>query len=1071
MTFISNCDNCIETIKPALERYFDKDINDNINICIIPLCPEQICSNDGWNKFFKDIKNNIQQKINSNTSNLNSSNINCLNENAGIIFYTTESIPRGDYPNSMYNSSRMLRNFFENTTYAKTANHENLIDKIKELIVEIKNNKKKNLSDALKDLESLLEKELEIESQSQKLKNLFEELSQIYTYQNFHTLQSHSSLRTFGKFLDKDKLDDDALNQLKYFQREYYLKRQKHDIASIIATNPLRFEKLNILIIDDNPNDVIDDLKKIKNFLPPDSQIFITNQHEYKKFLNDKEFIKKLFNGEAELKLKEINNNNANSSFQDTLLFDKIDSNSFKFKFDYVIVDLLLGHYNEGNKIIRELVKLRNAINKNKKHNEKSFFFILVLSLSDDVDDIFRSYNEGALGYVWKFGRIYQLPALIGIFEEFRQKLIDGIGISAHSHARNFSKLYHLPPEIEWRLRTEYLLAPVVKNKFEIEDIAKIVARNWIKKIPKAELHYHLGGSMDEKIIFYLSVNTVAHLCKKHGQDVLNDGIINTIKSLVEKYYNNKDYNDNYEKFFRKFYECCLNIVTNNCKNETDINTWLENLSNTKEKKINYLKKHEDKPAEVWFDYLTYLVNKDKNPDQRIKKSDLIAVFFVYAGILAGKSIEDAKRFWETIKSKVDLLKSNDYPQIIKEYIEKTKIYGYFKNNGTIEIPALKLNECELQSINNNLNIKLEDLKGLILASSEAKTLNQLLRGDVFFGADNLQYYENIFACVWYLMEQAVEDNVRYLEIRVSPSGYTKENLTIIDATQALLEAADLCSLYHFLKKNKFIWTNFITTAKRHKTPHERAVEIALATVIRERSEFVKKIEANSNLGTLNFGYTWKASRIVGVDLAGYEQTTPPSMFEEDFLPLFKVCSFITIHAGEEASSRFIWEAYYKLKANRIGHGLTIIEHKSLMELARDTQVCIELCPHSNKITNNLRGERIKLYPLYKFLKEGLNITINTDDKATTGKTLSDEYVQAAEFFYFAEDNKVEIKQNEIKQIPLTKWETLRLVKAGFDNAFITRTEKHQLLSCVEEEIYQKVLQLYEVEPIYFIDF
>ncbi len=177
MTFISNCDNCIETIKPALERYFDKDINDNINICIIPLCPQKKCQDKGWRIFLTT----IIQLTNSETQNKNKT---FLKNYQGIIFYTTESIPRGDYPNSMYNSSRMLRNFFENTTYAKTANHENLIDKIKELIVEIKNNKKKNLSDALEYLKSLL---LEKEFQKEKLKNLFEELSQIYTYQNFHT--------------------------------------------------------------------------------------------------------------------------------------------------------------------------------------------------------------------------------------------------------------------------------------------------------------------------------------------------------------------------------------------------------------------------------------------------------------------------------------------------------------------------------------------------------------------------------------------------------------------------------------------------------------------------------------------------------------------------------------------------------------------------------------------------------------------------------------------------------------------------------------------------------------------
>ncbi|MCX7757648.1 MAG: hypothetical protein N2166_05005, partial [candidate division WOR-3 bacterium] len=305
---------------------------------------------------------------------------------------------------------------------------------------------------------------------------------------------------------------------------------------------------------------------------------------------------------------------------------------------------------------------------------------------------------------------------------------------------------------------------------------------------------------------------------------------------------------------------------------------------------------------------------------------------------------------------------------------------------------------------------------------------------------------------------------------RVSPSGYTKKGLSLDEATDALLEAADLCSLYNYFCKGKYIWTNFITSAKRHKTPAERTEEINIALFKSKRVTDIQKLEIELQNYSSLLPYRWRASKFVGIDLSGYEKDTPPENFYEDFLPAQKVCLFITIHAGEEASADNIWQAVFKLHANRIGHGLSLIEHKSLMELARDTQICIELCPYSNMHTNNLTGERIKKYPLYTFLKEGLNVTINSDDCATTGKSLSDEYVKAAEFFYFSEANQLEIKKGEFERIPLTKWEILRLIKAGFDNAFINRYEKAQLLRWVEEEIYEKILQLYNYEPIYPID-
>ncbi|MEM4358369.1 MAG: hypothetical protein QW244_03425, partial [Candidatus Pacearchaeota archaeon] len=928
-----------------------------------------------------------------------------INGYDAIIFFTLEEFPRGDFIGSIYNRSRIIREFLENTTFAKTANLNNIIEKIEELITEIKigNDHKKKVDEAINEL-------IVINSTNSLI-----ELSNIYTFQNFHTLDAHNRLREFKSALENNHIVPEIVNK---YRSDYYQKRQLHDIASIISVNPKRFSPLKILVIDDN-KEVIKDLQKILNYLPVASEIYLTDENEYKKFIYDKNFIQGLYNKDVKLNLIKISStantnaqqsNNDNSQLKDLFTAE----GSKKFFFDYVIVDLLLGPYNEGNKIIRELVKFRDIINrKAEKHYEKSFFFILALSLSDDVDDVFRAFNEGALGYVWKFNRIYHLPYLIGSLEPARQALIKGKGITAHSHARNFSKLYHLPPLIEWKLRTEPFLQPLKKKISgrevkEIDDLAKEVAKNWIKQVPKAELHYHLGGSMDENIIFYLSVNTVAHLYKKLGEKL--SVVLEEIKNLIN-YSKSNNQVDIYEKYFRAFYQICQFILEKdllkkrisnligkiNKRDYNKIKSWLVNILNTKKNIIEYLKKFEDKPAELWFDYLEY---KFKNSNIDIKKIDLIPIFFVYVGLLEGRNIKDAQDFFLKIKDALfNLTQKFVNTKSIFENTFASKCFNQIVDNEDL-IPILT--DQILNNLNQLFNGTVQPsensliLRSLVRASNEAKTLNQLLRGDVFFGADNLQYYENIFACVWYLMEKAIEDNVRYLEIRVSPSGYTKKDLSLDEATNALFDGADLCSLYYYLFEGKFIWTNFITSAKRHKSPSERAEEISLAIVKGKREKLISKLENKFEVYSSALPYRWRASKIVGVDLTGYEKDTPPEKFYEDFLAAQKECKFITIHAGEEATADYIWQAVFKLHANRIGHGLSITQHNSLMDLARDTQICIELCPISNMYTNNLRGERITKYPLYKFLKEGLNVTINTDDCATTGTTLSDDYVKAA---------------------------------------------------------------------------
>jgi len=74
-----------------------------------------------------------------------------------FIFFTTEELPRGDYPDSIYNESRLVREFFENSYCARTANYKNLIQKVKELILEVKSNKNRDYKNVFDELNKLVE--------------------------------------------------------------------------------------------------------------------------------------------------------------------------------------------------------------------------------------------------------------------------------------------------------------------------------------------------------------------------------------------------------------------------------------------------------------------------------------------------------------------------------------------------------------------------------------------------------------------------------------------------------------------------------------------------------------------------------------------------------------------------------------------------------------------------------------------------------------------------------------------------------------------------------------------------
>jgi hypothetical protein len=55
-----------------------------------------------------------------------------------------------------------------------------------------------------------------------------------------------------------------------------------------------------------------------------------------------------------------------------------------------------------------------------------------------------------------------------------------------------------------------------------------------------------------------------------------------------------------------------------------------------------YIEKNFDKPAEVYFDYLSW--------KHKLNKDDIITIFIVIVGLIEGKTINEAKKFWDELE-------------------------------------------------------------------------------------------------------------------------------------------------------------------------------------------------------------------------------------------------------------------------------------------------------------------------------------------------------------------------------------------------------------------------------------
>jgi len=116
----------------------------------------------------------------------------------------------------------------------------------------------------------------------------------------------------------------------------------------------------------------------------------------------------------------------------------------------------------------------------------------------------------------------------------------------------------------------------------------------------------------------------------------------------------------------------------------------------------------------------------------------------------------------------------------------------------------------------------------------------------------------------------------------------------------------------------------------------------------------------------------------------------------------------ITIHAGEGFGLPSIWEALQWCGAERLGHGVRIIDDidvgpegtLSLGRLAsyvRDRRIPLEMCPTSNVQTG--AAASIEAHPIRLLRQLSFRVTVNTDNRLMSGVTLSSEFAVLSEAF------------------------------------------------------------------------
>jgi adenosine deaminase len=265
-----------------------------------------------------------------------------------------------------------------------------------------------------------------------------------------------------------------------------------------------------------------------------------------------------------------------------------------------------------------------------------------------------------------------------------------------------------------------------------------------------------------------------------------------------------------------------------------------------------------------------------------------------------------------------------------------------------------------------------------------------------------MQQKESLYRIAFELVEDCAEESVRHLEVRYSPILHRKRRLTFEDIVDPVIAG---------LRDAGAKWgisTGVIICGIRSMSPR---VSIELAEL----------------------AVAYKGRGVLAFDLAGQEKDYPAKAHREAFDIIHKNNVNSTVHAGEAFGPASIAQALHYCGAHRIGHGTRLVEDDDLLRYVRDHRIPLEMCLSSNVQTRVARTP--SAHPFGQYFRQGLRVTLNTDNRLMSATTISQEIVLAARAFR------------------LSPYEIKRIIINGFKSAFMPYPQKARMLREVNLEI------------------
>ncbi len=267
-----------------------------------------------------------------------------------------------------------------------------------------------------------------------------------------------------------------------------------------------------------------------------------------------------------------------------------------------------------------------------------------------------------------------------------------------------------------------------------------------------------------------------------------------------------------------------------------------------------------------------------------------------------------------------------------------------------------------------------------------------------------MQHRDAIERVAFECAQDLAVDNVVYAEVRFAPELHLEKGLTLDEVVEAVLAGFERGSA---------------------------GTDLTIYALI----DAMRQAARSSEIAELAIRY--RDHGVVGFDIAGPEAGFPPTRHLDAFHLINRENFHSTIHAGEAFGLPSIWEAVQFCGAERLGHGVRLVDdievdaegNATLGRLAsyiRDRRICLEVCPTSNVNTGVART--IADHPIGMLRRLQFRVTVNTDNRLMSNTTMTNEMLELQRAFGWGLDDFQWITVNAMKSAFAPFPERLRLI-------------------------------------------